>query len=1147
MKIKYFFIAILVISVLSFVGIKGVKAASIQELQDQIAQLMAQITALQSNQKEISGTVVPAQWCHTFNQNLGYAQSGSSEVGYLHAALEKQGILYSPDMGNIYGEPTMLAVKKFQERYGITPAVGYFGVLTRTKINSLYSCAAAYSASSTSSVSKNQTSSSQSPIAQISISALTPIKASIPSIVYENSSTQNSANISHLSSSQIKNLAQIYSQRLAEMRKDILPSTSQTAKNLINTLKSYNVSESVQTELDVTNSKAATWVANYNDVFAKSDVQKKKLASLKPDDKIKSLLASPYKFPDFKKVEIKGRSIPAPKTTKPAPASAQNNNPASNENTFSSNIFGNNNFYQTNPVDQAVGAGGCSFGTNKITAGGNCVGVSCPAGQTCNPATGACCTPNCPTNSCNIDDGCGGCCWTCLTGEQCVSDNTCCAPDCEGKSCGDPNGCGGTCRDCPTGQECSWITNTCCTPDCPVNSCGTDNGCGNTCWTCADNQVCNFNTSTCCTPNCDGKDCGSDGCGGVCGTCLSSDVCNSSGQCINPGFGLPAFFDWRNVGGKSYITSIRDQGQCGSCWAFATNATLEGTINAYYNDPNVNINPDLSEQDLVSCFMQNGCNGATSFQIQDIFKNYLVNTGITSESCSPYILASGGSSACSKCSDWQSQVWKTDSSYMSIDLVNNNIQKLEYALVNYGPVEVGMTVYNDLFSYTGGVYSHTTNGIAGYHAVTIVGYGVESDMPYWIVKNSWGTDWGESGYFRIRMGDSQIDQWFAYAPGIPYYTTSIEKVCTDTDLDGYCYWGTGVKPDTGCPSSCDSNAVEDCDDSNTSIYTNCGQLSYDTGILNVSSTPDGTNVYVQSLSDGSWNLMGQTPISFMLQTGTRKIKLTAQDYLDDIESVSITKDNISNLNATLAMAPKITSPQNDDVLRAGDIINIIGTIGSGGFRTYTIEWSSTHGASWSNEGITLSGGGVWSGGDSFATLAQWNTSFIASSGFYNLRLVSQSDSMTYYVNLYDVYLDLTLVAGWPQRIAFQQIPCPWDSTGQALAYTSSKYYAQPDLNRETRAGKGEVKVIENTNKNFAGAYTVNLESFSQNFSSSQCLVSTGFLEPVVADLNNDGKKETIVYSGGDPPKLYVFNQDGSLMWKKDNKICGEKDCKDCEF
>jgi len=316
---------------------------------------------------------------------------------------------------------------------------------------------------------------------------------------------------------------------------------------------------------------------------------------------------------------------------------------------------------------------------------------------------------------------------------------------------------------------------------------------------------------------------------------------------------LPVSFDWRNVGGRDYITPVRDQGNCGSCWAFATMASLEGNINAYYNNPNISQN--LSEQDLISCgYPYNsldklgGCEGAYPDQIEKIFKSYLPNTGVTQENCFVY---SGTDKKCSKCKTWQTQVWKTNNSYQSITPTIDNIKS---ALVNYGPVEVGMLVYDDFFAYTSGVYSHTINTLDGGHTVTIVGYGNDgNNVPYWIVKNSWGTNWGENGYFKIKMGDSSIDQRFAYVPGVPSYTTSYTKLCTDNDKDNYCYWGIGTKPTTGCPLSCASAKTEDCDDSNSSFHNGCGSRTDAVSCIKTNSGPNYSNAGTTTViyNDGS--------------------------------------------------------------------------------------------------------------------------------------------------------------------------------------------------------------------------------------------------------------------------------------------------------
>lgn len=75
-----------------------------------------------------------------------------------------------------------------------------------------------------------------------------------------------------------------------------------------------------------------------------------------------------------------------------------------------------------------------------------------------------------------------------------------------------------------------------------------------------------------------------------------------------------------------------------------------------------------------------------------------------------------------------------------------------------GPVETGFTVYADFYNYKSGIYHHTSGGVEGGHAVKIIGWGVQGTENYWIVANSWGTSWGEKGFFRIRQGDCGIDQ-----------------------------------------------------------------------------------------------------------------------------------------------------------------------------------------------------------------------------------------------------------------------------------------------------------------------------------------------------------------------------------------------------
>ena len=73
-------------------------------------------------------------------------------------------------------------------------------------------------------------------------------------------------------------------------------------------------------------------------------------------------------------------------------------------------------------------------------------------------------------------------------------------------------------------------------------------------------------------------------------------------------------------------------------------------------------------------------------------------------------------------------------------------------------METGFTVYQDFFNYKSGIYKHVSGGVAGGHAVKMLGWGVENGQEYWLCANSWGADWGLSGFFKIAVGDSGIDQ-----------------------------------------------------------------------------------------------------------------------------------------------------------------------------------------------------------------------------------------------------------------------------------------------------------------------------------------------------------------------------------------------------
>ncbi len=197
---------------------------------------------------------------------------------------------------------------------------------------------------------------------------------------------------------------------------------------------------------------------------------------------------------------------------------------------------------------------------------------------------------------------------------------------------------------------------------------------------------------------------------------------------------LPSSLDWRNIGGASYVTGIRNQGKCGSCWAFAMTAALESYTLIDKNMPNTDL--DLSEQVMLSCSGTGSCKGGY------INPSYIKKTGLPAESFYPY---NASDSACSIAQPgWQENAYKI----YSYGSVSQNADSLKAALNKYGPLPTAMMVYEDFMHYKSGIYSYVEGKKLGGHAVFLVGYNDE-DGGYFIVKNSWGENWGEKGYFKI--------------------------------------------------------------------------------------------------------------------------------------------------------------------------------------------------------------------------------------------------------------------------------------------------------------------------------------------------------------------------------------------------------------
>nr|AFK44139.1 unknown [Medicago truncatula] len=198
---------------------------------------------------------------------------------------------------------------------------------------------------------------------------------------------------------------------------------------------------------------------------------------------------------------------------------------------------------------------------------------------------------------------------------------------------------------------------------------------------------------------------------------------------------IPEAVDWRV---KGAVTPIKDQGQCGSCWAFSTVAAIEG-INQITTGKLIS----LSEQELVDCDTKGEDQGCEGGLMEDGFEFIIKNGGITSETNYPYKAADGSCSAATT-----APVAKI-TGYEKVP-VNSEISLLK-AVANQ-PISVSIDASDSSFMfYSSGIYTGEC-GTELDHGVTAVGYGSANGTDYWIVKNSWGTVWGEKGYIRMQRG-----------------------------------------------------------------------------------------------------------------------------------------------------------------------------------------------------------------------------------------------------------------------------------------------------------------------------------------------------------------------------------------------------------
>ncbi len=337
---------------------------------------------------------------------------------------------------------------------------------------------------------------------------------------------------------------------------------------------------------------------------------------------------------------------------------------------------------------------------------------------------------------------------------------------------------------------------------------------------------------------------------------------------------LPALLDWRNKDGTNYVSPLLNQANCGSCVAFASIGVMETQMRIASGLSNFNIS--LSPQNLFAC----GGGACERGWMPDEAADFLKTHGVVDEACQPYMSgATGEDVACSAtCKDASTRTYRI-AGYSQPTSYFKDVEKVKLALQS-GPLVTTLSVYEDFMSYSSGVYKHVAGKWLGGHAISIVGY--DDATQSFIIRNSWGPEWGEGGFAHVSYKDLSGVGSQTWSFQIPSANGSV-FIASPRDYD-YVTNSMSLKSQSTVAGT-DSLSVTIIDANekpvlNVTCSANCEKA------VDVSALPDGRYEILSMAMDSTGHMLAQSPTQgFIVANRQPQISLAFSGKGVDLKSM----------------------------------------------------------------------------------------------------------------------------------------------------------------------------------------------------------------------------------------------------------------------